>query len=283
MGLHLVWGKAGTMWTAEKQAALERSYESTGNANLRYSAEYGSKWIGHNVADCSGLFVWAFKELGGSIYHGSNTIWRRYCSAQGKLKNGIRDDGLELRPGTAVFLYNKTKKNRSHIGLYIGGGIVIEAKGTKAGVVTSAPSHWDEWGELKDVTYEGGTIPMETLRRGSRGEDVRELQEHLTALGYECGTPDGIYGAKTEAAVSAFQAAEGLNVDGIAGPMTRERLEAAWEEQQLNAQPVPHEEKAVMTLDGKTFAALYELSRHFDELRYAIDHALVTDGGDGGE
>ena len=46
---------------------------------------------------------------------------------------------------------------------------------------------------------------METMKRGSRGDDVRELQEKLISLGYLDGNADGIYGPKTESAVLAFQ------------------------------------------------------------------------------
>ena len=33
--------------------------------------------------DCSGLFVKAYRDQGASIYHGSNTIYRKYCSEKG--------------------------------------------------------------------------------------------------------------------------------------------------------------------------------------------------------
>lgn len=282
-----IWGKAGTTWTAEKQRALKRSYEASGKEELKYSATYGGKWIGHRVADCSGLFAWAFSELGGSIYHGSDTIWRRYLSKRGELKDGLRSDGTIPRPGTAVFLHNKKTGKRSHIGLYAGDGICIEAKGTQAGVVTSPLSHWDEWGELAGVSYgpeDTEVVMVGTLKRGSRGDDVRDLQEKLAALGYDCGTPDGIFGDKTDAAVRAFQFAEGLVADGVAGPMTRERLEAAWEERQLGSLPLepakPHDEKAVVTFTGETFAALQALRGQLAAFAAAIDAALVTDGGE---
>jgi cell wall-associated NlpC family hydrolase len=90
---------------------------------------YGAKWIGKWVTDCSGLFYWAFKELGGYMYHGSNTMWDKYCTAQGNLSSGARTDGQTLKPGTAVFTL-KSGGNRSHVGLYIGNGKVIEASGT---------------------------------------------------------------------------------------------------------------------------------------------------------
>lgn len=135
---------AGELWTQAKQNA------ATGET----AKAYGSRWIGHYVADCSGLFSWAFKQLGGYMYHGSNTMWNKYCTAQGKLVNGARSDGKELKPGTAVFVL-KNGSDRSHVGLYIGNGTVIEASGTQTGVITTkiTNSKWAEWGELKGVDY----------------------------------------------------------------------------------------------------------------------------------
>lgn len=217
-----IWGKSGQTWTQAAQNAATRPQ----------TVSYGQQWVGHRVADCSGMFVWAYKQLGAEIYHGSNTIWNKYCSRQGKLKNGQRCDGIALRPGTAVFLLNDT--GRHHIGLYVGGGVCIEAKGTKWGVVTSQSTHWDEWGELRDVDYSmmpEEEIPMTkpTLRRGDRGDEVRELQDLLAKCGYILDV-DGAFGSKTETAVKAFQKSAGLTVDGIVGPKTWDALtEAAGE------------------------------------------------------
>ncbi len=58
-----------------------------------------------------------------------------------------------------------------------------------------------------------------------RGEDVTAVQARLERLGYSSGNIDGIYGPKTEAAVLAFQAARGIKVDGIVGPVTRYELQ----------------------------------------------------------
>ena len=63
-----------------------------------------------------------------------------------------------------------------------------------------------------------------TVSYGSRGDAVRKLQELLNALGYDCGSVDGIFGSKTKAAVLAFQKANGLGVDGIVGPLTWAKL-----------------------------------------------------------
>ncbi len=57
------------------------------------------------------------------------------------------------------------------------------------------------------------------------GEDVLALQQQLLALGYaEVGNPDGVFGLMTEEAVMHFQSVNELEVDGIVGPMTWERL-----------------------------------------------------------
>ena len=65
------------------------------------------------------------------------------------------------------------------------------------------------------------------LKQGSKGEEVKELQNKLNSLGYNCGTADGIFGAKTTSAVKSFQKNNGLVVDGKAGPKTMEALKTA--------------------------------------------------------
>jgi peptidoglycan hydrolase-like protein with peptidoglycan-binding domain len=62
------------------------------------------------------------------------------------------------------------------------------------------------------------------LRPGARGDEVRKIQEILAEAGYDPGSIDGIYGALTAAAVSAFQNEQGIGVDGKVGPVTRGAL-----------------------------------------------------------
>jgi len=58
------------------------------------------------------------------------------------------------------------------------------------------------------------------LRNGSTDPAVRDLQEALKALGYNPGPIDGVFGATTEAAVTAFQQAKGISADGVVGKVT---------------------------------------------------------------
>jgi tape measure domain-containing protein len=66
----------------------------------------------------------------------------------------------------------------------------------------------------------------ETLRKGMKTDDVRLMQEALMALGYDIGEfgADGSFGPATEAAVKAFQEANGLEPTGILDPDTLAKL-----------------------------------------------------------
>lgn len=66
------------------------------------------------------------------------------------------------------------------------------------------------------------TLSLRPLAKGDTGEDVKALQNLLNAAGskYNIGTADGIFGAKTDAAVRAYQRDKKLTVDGIAGAAT---------------------------------------------------------------
>ena len=115
-----------------------------------------------NGIDCSGMFVRAYRLQGASIYHGSNTIWRKSLSDRGEIH-----DADQLRPGMAVFKhrdadtakYPDGQGDYYHIGLVVStnpphiihastnGMKVREDRWSKA---------WTHWGKLRDVDYNGG-------------------------------------------------------------------------------------------------------------------------------
>lgn len=70
----------------------------------------------------------------------------------------------------------------------------------------------------------GTGINRPSLKAGSQGTAVSELQAVLKLLGYYTGAVDGDYGQSTATAVSQFQKAAGLNPDGIVNSGTWERL-----------------------------------------------------------
>ncbi len=105
--------------------------------------------------------------------------------------------------------------------LLIGAAPASALAGSASGSHTKPPSKQTKQQSAR-VTHAGAV--MLALGRGystvSGDAGVRALQRRLANAGYAPGPIDGRYGPRTEQAVSGFQAARGLGVDGIAGPLT---------------------------------------------------------------
>ena len=85
-------------------------------------------------------------------------------------------------------------------------------------VDTPAPTDADTYDfGIRLLQYKKGHVML-------RGKDVLAVQARLTELGCDPGAADGVYGPKSTAAVVAFQAATGIESDGIVGPITRGKL-----------------------------------------------------------
>lgn len=256
-----IWGQAGDTWTQAKQDALTKKYNSDPQkyADYKYSVQYGKKWIGHRVWDCSGLTRWSALQHGISYHHGSNSMWNYDSAYRGELTKG-----MDLPVGAYVYTGNQSTK--PHIGTYTGDGLVTEAAGSNAGVIQTKlhGGKWKYWSLGKDIQYDfipgkekepvastptQTTEKRPTIRKGNRNIYVKQVQEKLLALGYNlgiCGV-DGDFGTATEEAVKKFQRDHGLTADGVVGPKTYAALDAAEK---------PAEEKlytvTISNLDKKT-------------------------------
>lgn len=97
--------------------------------------------------------------------------------------------------------------------------------GALKGTTTAQPT------TTKKTTTTKSTVKTTTtsgsLKIGSRGDDVKKLQNRLIELGYLTGTADGVFGSGTETAVKAFQKQAGLTADGAAGKSTQSKLYAS--------------------------------------------------------
>ncbi len=81
--------------------------------------------------------------------------------------------------------------------------------------------------------------PQGSLKLGSTGDDVREVQRKLKDLGFYKGSVDGDFGEGTEAAVKAFQKQYGLEADGKVGNNTKAKLATARQTARPTASPTP--------------------------------------------
>jgi N-acetylmuramoyl-L-alanine amidase len=80
------------------------------------------------------------------------------------------------------------------------------------------------WTELVEAGYKPGERLLYLRVPYMRGDDVLSVQRRLDELGFDCGPVDGIFSPSLEVAVTEFQRNTGLNVDGIVGDTSWERL-----------------------------------------------------------
>ena len=131
--------------------------------------------------------------------------------ADGKLE--WIDDRGNVLPDETVVEANKTYRWR-----------FTPANGSYT-TLTGSIQLWHKSTSSGGGSYYAPTVPdMPMLYRGYTGDVVKTLQEKLNAKGFDSGNVDGIFGAKTYAAVTAFQKANGLGVDGIVGKLTWAKL-----------------------------------------------------------
>lgn len=201
-----------------------------------YTASDFPSQYGKRVHDCVGLvkgYRWSATPTSAPVYNAAQDVavggLYNQCSQRGAI--GSMPD----QPGVCVFMNGMT-----HVGVYIGGGYVIEARGHAYGVVKTklAARGWAFWGKPGWITYdtEAGTssaasqedtyvnVKAKVLKYGSSGGAVKALQILLNGLGYDCGTADGAFGSRTSRAVSDYQKAQDLTVDGVVGADTWAKL-----------------------------------------------------------
>jgi N-acetylmuramoyl-L-alanine amidase len=109
----------------------------------------------------------------------------------------------------------------------------VFAEGTRAsvrafqqrrGLVADGVVGEDTWHALVGAGFRPGDRLLYLTQPPMHGDDVREVQQRLNRLGFECGYDDGIYGERTASAIRDFQLNVGMAVDGIAGPQTFDLL-----------------------------------------------------------
>lgn len=141
-----------------------------------------------NGIDCSGLFVRMYRDQGNEIAHGSNTIFRKYCSATGPII-----DAGDLLPGMAVFKikdwtdadqknswYGTEPGNLSHIGFVVSVSpleIIHASTGPMCVTTDTKLGKWKYWGRLKAVDY------------GTAGEPAKEKQIMEASVWADNGSP----------------------------------------------------------------------------------------------
>ena len=148
-----VWGTFGQVLDNNLyNAKLQQYPEEVG----RYADFIQSNWLGGRTADCVG-FIKGYSWLDantlqvGYAVNGMPDISADQMYYYATEKGSI--DTIPEIPGLAVW-------HEGHIGIYIGGGVVIEAKGTRHGVVQTqlANSSWTHWLKIPYINYVEPTV-----------------------------------------------------------------------------------------------------------------------------
>lgn len=151
-----VYGSQGEICTLALRQACAVANPSQKSNILGTSA----KWDGKRVWDCSGIFRGAWRTFWQKKSGGATTIYNTWCTGEKGLIGTMPDV-----PGIALF--RDANGTKEHIGLYIGGGMVIDARSSAKGVLicplASHPSDWSHWAMLDDVDYENNILTVEDI------------------------------------------------------------------------------------------------------------------------
>lgn len=249
IGWPYVWGAWGAMCTPEERKTRagyrpdkkENIYRTCPVLSGEQASCEGCPWQGTRCFDCRGFTDWLLKQVGLDLYGDT-------CGAQyEKVSNwAARGNYADMPAGLVGCVFEYKNGKWQHTGMHVGMGVIVHCSGT----VQDGERDWTAYGIpaglYSDAELEAAGIEpknnLPTLRRGAEGEWVEKLQSLLLGAGYgaffeaESKNPvDGIFGAKTEAAVKAFQRDHGLTIDGIVGPKT-------WAELGVITQPDEPEE-----------------------------------------
>lgn len=160
--------------------------------------------VGKRTTDCHGLIEWFIAELAGGKWTYDVTADGAFHTATVKGSIG----SIPELPGVCV-------RYKGHVGVYIGGGYVVEARGFDYGVCITALKKrpWTHWYKHPKIQYTGTALPAPSPQKASKTTDrysVVWLQLALNrqlAAGYITGTAltvDGVYGTKTAQAAGAY-------------------------------------------------------------------------------
>ncbi len=226
--------------------------------NGKALAEAGFSYLGvsYSKMDCQAFVEQCLRDCGLEKNLAGSNAWFREVRNHGTImtpEECVRQLGT-VPPGAFLFILEqdggepeKYRKdglgNASHIGIATGRGEgAIHSSASRGCVAESRfrnktiSGGWNRVGLWDRISYDyvtannetGASAPVTrpTLRRGSRGNVVKELQALLISRGYDLGRwgADGIFGKQTMKAVKAFQKDCGIRVDGVVGPVTYSRL-----------------------------------------------------------
>lgn len=289
----------------------------TSNAGSNNYTKYNrdlKAWTGVGYIDqqwCQAFVDWCFIEayglsaakalLGGfTNYTPTGSNWFKNRGQYTKRGKGAP------KAGDVIYFYSSSKGRIGHVGIVTkvtsskvytiegntsgASSLITNGGGVRAKSYSLSSTYIDGYGRppyaavkpSSDVNIPVPTNPTpvlgdRVLKNGDEGSDVKELQNALIKIGFDCGKwgADGEFGDATEIAVKRFQTAKNLDVDGEVGPKTVAAIKAA-----LKELAAPVENPKVVVIHGGDCYIRSGPAKIYDELGVAYENSKMTYAGD---
>ncbi len=274
MGFPYIFGDRGSYCTvSHRQAVYNKAPDKKEYQNVKKKCQVlnsgaascsGCKFYpgGKTYAyDCRGFTYWVILKVTGKKIMGAGATSQYNDNSNWSEKGEIANMPNVV---CCVFQYNKNTGKMEHTGLHVGNGRIIHcSNGVQTGKTTDKGwTHYAIPVALSGQQPIAGEVPTKptttgtTLKKGSKGDKVVDVQKMLMQLGYDLPKygADGSFGNETLAAVKAFQKDYGLTVDGMVGQVTLAALQKA-----IQGDPIPQPVTytvVIPNLDAATAEAL---------------------------
>lgn len=179
----------------------------------------GCSFSGKLCFDCRGLTYCAAKAAGLSLIGAG-------CTSQWNKESNWAEKGtIDKMPKNKVcILMRANGSTMEHTALYLGDGTFVEA-GVGVRQRSLSAGKFTHYGRLVNMDKETSSM-QNTVKYGSKGSSVTELQQALVKLGYTLSV-DGSFGNETLTVLKKYQSTNGLEVDGICGSVTWSSINTA--------------------------------------------------------
>ena len=210
LGRPYIYGTYGQILTERLLQTKAMQYPSRlSDKRVAYARAH---YIGKRVSDCEGLiknYLWADSPNEAPVYNSKQDL-----SANGAFEAAT----VKGKIGTIPEIPGICVRYNGHVGVYIGGGYVVEARGFDYGCVKTKLKErgWTDWFEHPWIQYntqpapqpdpavKDVTLEMPVLRKGDKSQAVKTMQACLDVYGYGLSI-DGSFGGKSAAALLDFQ------------------------------------------------------------------------------